>query len=45
MYNDKPSANPNPKDSKEHKDFSTAILDKKKAPNRLMVRLYFIQNP
>ena len=27
-----------PKDSKEHKDFSTAILDKKKAPNRLMVK-------
>jgi transitional endoplasmic reticulum ATPase len=39
MYNEKPGANPNPnpKDSKEHKDFSTAILDKKKAPNRLMV--------
>ena len=31
--------NPNnpPKDPKEHKDFSTAILEKKKAPNRLIV--------
>lgn len=28
---------PAPKDSKDHKDFSTAILDKKKAPNRLIV--------
>lgn len=32
----KKGSNP-PKDSKDHKDFSTAILDKKKAPNRLMV--------
>ena len=27
----------NTADTKDHKDFSTAILDKKKAPNRLMV--------
>ena len=36
---EKKGSNP-PKDSKDHKDFSTAILDKKKAPNRLMVRSF-----
>lgn len=32
------------KDVKDHKDFSTAILDKKKAPNKLMVFIFLGQN-